>query len=113
MSISDDLDRLFPGHRSDTQATAWEHAKQRLAVGMPVSGVVVARYPFGAFLDIDTGFPVLLGIIEIEGLTPERYRAGDWCPTGARVTARVMGFNECNRQIHVSQVRLMPGPRST
>jgi hypothetical protein len=112
MSITDDLDRLFPGYRSDARATAWEQAKQRFALGMPVSGVIVARYRFGAFLDIDAGFPVLLEIIEIDGLTPEKYRAGDWCPTGARMTAHIMGFRDSDRQIHASQVRLMPGPRS-
>jgi ribosomal protein S1 len=111
MHVTDDLDRHFPGHRSEAQAVAWDEAKKRLSVGRLVTGVVVARYPFGAFVDIGVGFPVLLEIIEIEGLTPEKYRAGAWCPEGGQVTARVMGFRDCGRQIHVSQVRLMPGPR--
>jgi ribosomal protein S1 len=111
MSGTDDLDRHFPGHRSDAQAAAWKEVKQRLTVGMPVRGVVVARYPFGAFVDVGVGFPVLLEIIEIEGLTPEKYRAGDWCPKSSQVTARVMGFQDRDRQIHVSQVRPMPGPK--
>lgn len=111
MSVTHGFDRHFPGHRSDALAAAWEGAKQRLTPGMPVTGVVVARYPFGAFVDIGAGFPVLLEIIEIEGLTPEEHRAGDWCPEGSRVTARVMDFQDSNRQIRVSQVRLMPGPK--
>ena len=101
-----------PITNQNARVAAWEHAKQHLAVGMPVTGVVVARYPFGTFVDIGVGFPVLLEIIEIEGLTPERYRAGDRCPEGSRVTARVMGFRDRDRQIHASQVRLMPGPKS-
>ena len=111
MSVADDLDKLFPDHGSDARATAWDEAKQRLPVGTSVTGRVVARYPFGAFLDIGLGFPALLEIIEIEGLTPEAYRAGGWCPKGSEVTARVMGFRDRNHQIHVSQVRLMPGPK--
>jgi ribosomal protein S1 len=110
--MTDDLERLFPAHQSDARAADWEEVKRRLPIGMPVSGTVVARRPFGAFVDIGVGFPVLLEIIEIEGLTPELYRAGNWCPEGSRVTARVMSFQDRHRQIHVSQVRLMPGPKS-
>ena len=112
MSVAEDLEKLFPDHESDARATAWDEAKRRLPVGTSVTGVVVARYPFGAFVDIALGFPALLEVIEIEGLSPERYRAGGWCPEGSRVTARVMGFQDRTRQIYLSQVRLMPGPKS-
>jgi ribosomal protein S1 len=63
--VTDELERLFPGHQSDARAAAWEEAKQHLHIGMPVTGTVVARRPFGAFVDIGVGFPVLLEIIEI------------------------------------------------
>src|SRR5215213_5679866 len=111
MSVADDLERHFPGHRSDARAAAWEDVKRGLTIGMPVTGRVVARAPSGAFLDVGAGFPVLLEIPEIEGLTSEKYRADDWFPDTGPLTARVMGFKDRDRQIHVSQVRLMPGPR--
>ncbi len=103
MSVLDDLDRLFPDHRSDARAAAWEVAKARYPVGSMVRGVVVARYPFGAFVDIDAGFPALLEIIRMAGLTPERYRVDDWCPVGSVVSAFVGGHGD--RQIGLWQVQ--------
>jgi len=59
-------------------------AEARLPMGSRLSGVVVARYPFGAFRDIGAGFPPLLEIVCVEGLTPSATKAA----TGARWAAR-------------------------
>jgi hypothetical protein len=103
MSVTDDLDRLFPGHRSPDRAADWEALKQRLAYGRSVTGTVVAKSPFGAWVDIGVGFPALLEIVVIAGLTPERYRAGDWCPVGSEVTAFVGGFRDSSHQVGLWQ----------
>jgi hypothetical protein len=107
MSVLDDLDRLFPGYRSGERAAAWEAAGARYPIGSSVQGIVVARYPFGVFVDIDAGFPALLEIVRMAGLTLERYRADDWCPVGSAVEAFVGGHGE--RQIGLWQVQ--PGQR--
>ena len=104
MSVTDDLDRLFPGHRSPERVADWEGLEQRLAHGQSVTGTVVAKSPFGAWIDLGVGFPALLEIIVIADLTPERYRAGDWCPVGSEVTAFVGGFNESSCQVGLWQV---------
>ncbi len=109
MSVTDDLDRLFPGHGSPERAREWEALKERLAVGQSVTGRVVARSPFGAWVDLGVGFPALLEIIHVADLTPEKYRAGDWCPVGSEVTALVGGFREAARQIGLRQVPLDRG----
>jgi hypothetical protein len=106
MSVQDDLDTLFPGHRSPDRASEWEALKQRLAIGQPLTGPVVARHPFGAWIDLGFGFPALLEIIGMAGLTPERYRADDWCPLGSEVTAHIGGFRDNGRQIGLWQVPL-------
>lgn len=106
MSVTDDLDRLFPEHRSPSRSAEWEALKERLVYGQPVSGTVVARSHFGASVDLGVGFPALLSITAIEGLTPERYRAGDWCPVGSVVSAFVGGFSDRSRQIGLWQVRV-------
>ncbi len=98
MSVLDDLDRHFPGHRSPEQAAAWEAAKARMPMGSRASGVVIARYPFGAFVDLGVGFPALLEIIFMDGLTPERYQADNWCPVGSSVTAFIGGHYDDGRQ---------------
>jgi predicted RNA-binding protein with RPS1 domain len=81
-----------------------------MSVGDKVTGVVIARAHFGAWIDLDVGFPALLQIIEIlELMMPGAYRAGDWCPVGSVVSASVTGFLESPREIYLSQ-RRVPSP---
>jgi hypothetical protein len=75
-------------------ARAWEALKQWLPIDSQVSGVVWAREPYGAWIDLGLGFPALLEIIYIERLTAERYRADDWCPVGSNVSAKVLGLRD-------------------
>ena len=109
MSVVDELDKLFPDHRSSVRSAEWESVKQRLVVGETVTGKVVARSPFGAWIDLGVGFPALLEILVMAGLTPERYRADDWCPLGSEVTASVAGFRDNGHQIGLWQVPLGNG----
>lgn len=106
MNTLDILDELFPDHRSPSRSSEWETLKQRLGAGQTVTGVVVAKSPFGAWIDLGVGFPALLEIVVMEGLTPERYRANDWCPLGSEVTASVAGFRDKDHQIGLWQVPL-------
>lgn len=110
MSVSDDLERLFPGHRSTVRSSEWEGIKSQLVFGQHVIGEVVAKFPFGACLDLGVGFPALLEIPVIADLTPEKYRAGDWCPVGSQVTARIGGFRDQMRQIGLWQIPVRKGP---
>lgn len=98
----------FPRRAEDVEQQDWGAVKTQLPVGQTVRGVVVARAPFGAWLDIGVAFPALLLIPEIAGLTPERYRAGDWCPVGGTEEATIVGFHDRNHQIGVTQTRRWP-----
>jgi ribosomal protein S1 len=103
----------FPLGDPETELRNWEALKKRLAAGQTVSGVVVAKAPFGAWLDIDVGFPALLLIPDVAGLTPESYRTDHWCPIGSIVVAEVVVFNDRNHQVRVSQRKPhedRPGP---
>ena len=99
------LSERFPARDSIEDDHAWTALRQRLAVDQSVTGVVVAKAPFGAWLDIGVGFPALLQIVCIQGLTPERYSLDEWCPIGSEVSAFVGGFNDRNRQVGLWQVR--------
>lgn len=77
--------------------------KQSIFPGQTVTGTVIVKAPFGAWLDIGAGFPALLQIICIAGMTGERYANDDWCPVGCQVTAIVGGFNERNHQVGLWQ----------
>ena len=103
------LTARFPPRDAAEAEREWEAVKQRLSVGQSVAGMVVAKAPFGAWIDIGFGFPALLEIICIAGLTPERYRADDWCSIQSVVTAFVGGFNDTNHQICLWQDR--PGEK--
>src|SRR5262245_45228589 len=100
------LDRFSPRDPESDQQD-WEAVKQRLAVGQTVTGIVIAKALFGAWLDIGVGFPALLLIPDVAGLTPERYQADEWCPIGSVIAADIVHFNDRNRQIVVSQNKLL------
>lgn len=98
--------RRFPPRDPATADAEWEAVKRRLVIGQSVHDEVIARAPFGAWIDIGVGFPAELDIILIEGLTPERYQAGDWCPIGSEITAFVGGFQDHREMRHGRQIRL-------
>ncbi len=87
------LERWPVRDKADAQGD-WEILKQQLPVGQSVTGTVIAKAPFGAWLDIGVGFPALLLIPNVEGLTPERYRNDQWCPVGSTVRADVGWFDD-------------------
>jgi hypothetical protein len=106
---------FFPGYGAEIRlsrpdfrpnSTYKRTSTQRLAVGQTVTGTVVAKSPFGAWIDLGVGFPALLEILVMEGLTPERYRADDWCPLGSEVTSFVGGFRDDGHQVGLRQVPL-------
>jgi ribosomal protein S1 len=99
------LGEIFPDSDSADKAEEWAALRERLSVDQVVDGTVVAKAPFGAWIDLGVGFPALLLIDVMEGLTPEKYRDGDWCPIGSRVTAKVSTFVDQNRQIGLWQIR--------
>ncbi len=96
----------FPIRDPITAEQDWTALKERLSVGETVNGTVIAKAPFGAFVDIGVGFPALLEIVVMAGLTPEKYRADEWCPLGSAVTAFVGGFRDYSHQVGLWQVRI-------
>src|SRR5438046_1722200 len=94
----------FPPRDEAVAQREWESLRRRLAVGDSVTGVVVARAHSGAWVDIGAGFPALLAITAMAGLTPEQYQAGDWCPVGSEVAAEVSMFRDQSRQIYLRQI---------
>ena len=97
------MDDRFYKHDSPEAANAWEALKKRLPVDSVVEGTVDAKAAYGAWIDVGVGFPALLEIIYIEGLTPERYQAGEWCPVGSKVRAMVLGYVDSRRQVYLWQ----------
>ena len=99
------LAERFPKYDSRQRDTEWAQVKQKLTIGQSIIGAVMARAPFGAWIELGIDFPALLAITVIADLTPERYRAGEWCPIGTEVTAFIVAFDDRNHQVRLSQVR--------
>jgi ribosomal protein S1 len=107
--VHEDLDRLFPGHRSPERAGAWEAAKARLQLGATVRGVVVARYPFGVFVDIDTGFPALILVVKLKDADQHPYTDIEQYPAvGSVAEGRIYVFGDVLRQIGLTQLEREP-----
>ena len=93
--LTDDLDERmtaagFAGWKSaEARSEAWRVADGRLKVGDVVTGVVIGRAHYGAWIDIGVRIPALLLIPYVAGLTAERGRAGDWCPPGSEIIATI------------------------
>jgi ribosomal protein S1 len=102
------LSEQFPAvHEADRR---WDEFKQLKTIDQEVLGTVIAKAPFGAWVDIGAGFPALLELPNIAGLTPEKYRADDWCPIGSQVQALIGRFDDRNRQIRLWQVKPRQSP---
>ena len=109
MNILEELDEQFPNCRAPEREDEWQSVKLRLPIGHPVAGTVVHKSPFGAWVDPGMGFPALLEIVVIAGLTPEKYRAGDWCPIGCEISGFVCGYHDHSRQIGIRQTPFADG----
>ncbi|MBX6313436.1 MAG: S1 RNA-binding domain-containing protein [Isosphaeraceae bacterium] len=92
-------DRLSPA-----KAGEWVTVRTRLGVGQTVRGRVIARRPFGVFVDIGVGFPALLEVIQFEGARQRRYNFEEYPAVGDTITARVVAFNDPNRQVALTQL---------
>ena len=80
-------------------AGKWADAKARSADGETVTGVVVAKYYYGVFLDIGRGFPALLTKVYWDDAT----RTSD-PGVGTELEAHVMRIDDKDRYIVLAQV---------
>jgi ribosomal protein S1 len=99
-----ELQRAFGDYLAPERKEDWERAKAGLGPRDRISGVVVARYIFGVFIDIGVGFPALLEVIQFDP-PPGRRPADveDYPVIGSTVAARVVAFDDRNRQIGLTQ----------
>ena len=103
MSGLEEVSRLFPDWLSASRSAEWESMKQRLTIGQTVTGIVIAKSPFGAWIDLGCEFPALLLIPEISELTPKKYQTDDWLPIGCEVSAWIIWFQDRDHEIMLSQ----------
>ncbi len=103
-----DLEGPFGDYLSPDKGGEWAAARSRIGVGESVRGRVIARRPFGVFVDIGVGFPALLEVIQFEDARQRRYNDEDYPAVGDTITARVVAFNDRNRQVALTQLNPHP-----
>ena len=103
MNEIDDSEWPFGDHLSPAKAGEWAAVRTKVGVGESVRGRVIARRPFGVFVDIGVGFPALLEVIQFEDSRERRYSFEDYPAVGDTITARVVGFTDHNREVHLTQ----------
>ncbi len=101
------LEEHFPPPDDAAAESRWAELLERHNIGDTVTGRVIAKAHFGAWIDISVGFPALLELPYIRGLTPEKYRADEWCPLDSSLSAVLIGlaWDPGSPQIRLAQVK--------
>ncbi|BCE01989.1 hypothetical protein [Marinicellulosiphila megalodicopiae] len=97
------LQELFGDYSSIEMAKEWDTLKSKINKNDNVSGIVVARAPYGIWIDLGFGFPALLESIVVKGMTPAIYKEDKYLPVGSTVYAKISGIREKERQIYLHQ----------
>jgi hypothetical protein len=103
-----DIRRHFPQWKTDTALQRWPQIRQGLAMGQAVSGTVIARAPFGVWLDIGVQQPALLLMVNMEEAKTRRIPFDDYSAKGSILEARINALGDAG-EIGLTQ----HGPPST
>ncbi len=89
MTWQEELRLRFPDWGDEAARQRWRSSPPKLAVGQAVEGVVVARAPFGVWLDIGVGHPALLLVTKMGGVRTVRLGFADYPPIDDRLVGRI------------------------
>jgi hypothetical protein len=94
----------FPDWGAAIALLDWPEVRDQLSIGQTVTGVVIARAPFGVWLDIGVNFPALLLVPEMQGAKLRRITFDDYPAVGARVEAQICALSD-SAEIILTQQR--------
>lgn len=94
MGWGDDLRACYPDWGTDAALARWPEVRERLRVGQHVRGPVIARAPFGVWLDVDAGHPALLLVPEMRVAGERRITFEDYPAIGEALEARIIALGE-------------------
>jgi hypothetical protein len=92
----------FPDWKTSDALIRWPTDKARLKIGQQVSGTVIARAPFGVWLDIGAAHPALMEATEMARPGQRPVQSIDWPPTGTNLTATIVALGD-KAEIALSQ----------
>jgi predicted RNA-binding protein with RPS1 domain len=102
MAWGEDIRSRFPDWGTEAALSRWPQIRAALRVGQMVSGTVIARAPFGVWLDIGVGHPALLLVPEMRGAKERRIAFEDYPQIGTSVDAQIVALGD-RGEISVSQ----------
>jgi predicted RNA-binding protein with RPS1 domain len=94
MAWDDDIRARFPDWGTDAALARWPEVRAQLSVGQAVRGAVIARAPFGVWLDIGAGQPALLHVPEMAGARERRITFEQYPELGMLVDARIIALGD-------------------
>ena len=94
MSWQEDIRARFPSWLSEGALPNWSAARASLAIGQRVSGVVIARAPFGVWLDIGVPFPALLLVPNMREAGQRRIAFEDYPQAGDGVEGYINALGD-------------------
>jgi hypothetical protein len=90
----EDIRAHYPDWGTQAALAQWPEIRERLHIGQHVRGSVIARAPFGIWLDIDAGHPALLLVPEMRGAQDRRIAFDDYPAIGEVVEAWIGALGE-------------------
>jgi len=104
-----ELKGIYGDYLAPDKERAWAHAKTLLRSEDTVTGEVIKQYRFGVFVELSVGFPALLQVVQFDAEQSRRYTSmTDYPSVGTRISARVAGFQDREREIVLTQRSLHP-----
>jgi predicted RNA-binding protein with RPS1 domain len=94
MAWVDDIRARFPDWRTAAALARWPDVRARLSIGQAVHGEVIARTPFGVWVDIEVGQPALLLVPEMSGAREQRITFEQYPALGAVIDAHVIALGD-------------------
>ncbi len=89
-----DVRSHFPDWQTDVARERWPDIRRSLSVGQSVSGEVIARAPFGVWLDIDVPQPALLLVVNMRNAKTRRITFDGYPVRGATIQARINALGD-------------------
>jgi hypothetical protein len=89
-----DIRARFHDWGSQTALSRWPAVRSSLTLGQTVVGNVIARAPFGVWIDIGVSFPALLLVTRMEGARQRRITFDDYPQVGTVIDGRLVVLGE-------------------
>lgn len=72
----------------------WPDIKRNLRVGQTISGCVIARAPFGVWIDLDRSWPALLLLVNMENASNQPIGFDEYPQIGTQVQGRINALGD-------------------